>query len=298
MMRIILNAMTRMWVLRKWIIIIGGLHALISIFFLIPYNKSFTEFFSHRLVTEALASRNLYTYYAEFYDKMHDALPGMMNWIFLGNIMHYFVLAFLTGGFLSAVMTMERLNYRKFLRGCRYYGWRMIKIALLTPGFMVCLFFAGVILGLPLTFFLPDYFVEDQYFYFFAVYGLVVAGCLLWGWFILDLVKVRTVEKNEQKLSRAFRSTIKLFIRNPLPFTGFYLLMVLLWFFVAGVYWICQEFISDRSVMGSLMELLLFQGVVLLQLGIRFARYDVLNQLLNQARFTGENMQRQSFQHI
>lgn len=279
-MNIIYKALWRIWGLRRFILVTGAIHVLISVCFLFPYNKSFWEFFSHRLITETLASQNLYTYYAEFYQQMDIQIDSTINWLQFGIFGHYFLMAFLTGGIISAIIITRDIDIKEFFRNCRYYSSRMFKIALLTPGMLIFLFVAGVLLALPLTFFLPDYFSEDQFFYFLMSYGIVVSVGIIWGLLILDIVKVWMIENNEQRLGPVLLSAVQLFIRKPMRFTGFYLMMLFIWLTFTASYWIFQNLLSDRSVGGILFELLIFQGFVFLQMWIRYARYDVIYQIL------------------
>jgi len=288
-MSIIFKALRRIFGLRKFILVIGAVHTVISVCFLLPYNKAFRDFFSHRQVTEILALQNLYTYYAEFYQRMNEQVYSAMTWIQMGNLSHYFLMAFLTGGVISVMLMTGAVNVKEFYRNCRYYSWRMFKVAFLTPGILIVLFVAGVLLGLPLILFLPDYFGEDQFFYFLLSYSMVIGVCILWGLLILDIIKVRMIENNEKKLSHMLLTAVQLFIKNPLRLTGYYLMMLFIWLvFVAG-YWIFQDFLSDRSAGGVMVELLIFQGIVLLQLWIRFARYDVIHQIICSSDITDKS---------
>ena len=288
-MSIIFKALQRILGLRKFILVIGAAHTMISVCFLLPYNKAFRDFFSHRLVTETLASQNLYTYYAEFYQRMNEQVSSAMTWIQMGNLSHYFLMAFLTGGIISVMLMTSAVNVKEFYRNCRYYSWRMFKVALLTPGILIILFVAGVLLGLPLIFLLPDYFGEDQLFYFLLSYSMVISICILWGLLILDIVKVRMIENNEKKLGRMLLAAVQLFIKNPLRLMGYYLMMLFIWFVIVASYWIFQDFLSDRSAGDVIVELLIFQGFVFVQLWIRFARYDVIHQILCSSDMADKN---------
>ena len=279
-MDLIIKGLQNTWQLKKLIAILWAINLIVASLFLIPYSGTFRDFFSNRMVTDILAEQNIYTYYAEFYHFMGSAVSSSFSWIQAGNLIHYLLIMFLTGGFISALGMKSKLDLKKYWRACLDFGPIMILFGLITPVLLGILFLVGLFAGLPLTFLLPDYLSEVYYFYFFIFLSVLILIFLIGGWLILDLAKIKIIETRDRRVGRALIEAFRLLVRYPLNYFGHYLMIVLLWVIVTAAYWSLQHYLPDRSPGAILLDFFLIQLAVWVQIWIRFSRYDVLLQLL------------------
>jgi hypothetical protein len=237
------------------------------------------------MVTDILAEQNIYTFYAEFYYWMDSAVSSSLSWIQMGNLIHYLVIMVLTGGLISALGVEGKNDLKRFWRECLEFGPRMILFGLITPVLLGVLLLLALTAGVPFVFFLPDYFVEDHYFYFLVFLSVPILVFILGGWLMLDLAKIRIIEGKDQNVGRSLLEAFRLVVRYPLRFFGHYLMIILLWISFMAAYWFLQHFLSDRSMQGLILEFLIIQLIVWGQIWIRFSRYDVLIQLLRDTEY-------------
>lgn len=287
-MGLILKGLRNTWKMKKLIAILWAVNLFIASLFLIPYSGTFRDFFSNRMVTDILAKQNIYTYYAEFYYRMDSAVSSSFFWIQAGNLVHYLLIMFLTGGFISALIMKRKINLKKLWRECLDFGPRMILFALITPVLLGVLFLVGLFVGLPFAFLLPDNFIEDQYFYFFVFLSVLIFVFILGGLLLLDLAKINMIETREQGVGRSLIKAFRMLVRYPLRFFGQYLIIVLLWMVFMMTYWSLQHFLSDRSIGGVLFEFLVIQLVIWGQIWIRFSRFDILIQLSKDSNYKSD----------
>jgi hypothetical protein len=276
----IVKGLQNTWRMKKIITFLWVFNLIIAGLFLISYNSTFRDFFSNRMVADILANQNIYSYYAEFYHHMDSVMSCSRNWIQLGNLVHYLLIILLTGGFISALVRKETINLKEFWSDCLHFGWGMIQIGLITPILLGMLFLVGLLAGLLFSFLLPDYFIEDQYFYFLMLLSVFILFLVLGGWLVLDLAKIRIIQGKDRNVGYSLIESFRLFADHPLRFFGRYLVIFVLWLIFVVVYWSLQHHLSDRSMGGILLELLILQAVIWGQIWIRFSRYDVLLQLL------------------
>lgn len=279
-MGLIFKGLQNTWQKKKFIAILWVINFLFAGLFLIPYNSTFRNFFSNRMVMEILAEQNIYTFYAEFYYWMDSAVSSSVSWIQMGNLIHYLLIMVLTGGFISALGMKGKNDLKRFWRECLEFGPRMILFGLITPVLLGVLLLVALAAGLPFVFFLPDYFVEDHYFYFLVFLCVLILVFILGGWLILDLAKIRIIEGKDQSIGRSLMEALRHFIYNPIRIFGYYLGVFLLWVIFLAGYWFLQHHLSDRSMGGIFLEFILLQVAIWCQLWIRFSRYDVLMQLM------------------
>ena len=279
-MELIVNGLRNTWQLKKLVAILWITNLLIAGLFLIPYGKTFRDFFSNRLVTDVLVKQNIYTYYAEFYHNMNSAVDFSLSWIQLGNLVYYLLMALLTGGFISALLMKERSEFKAYWRDCLSYGTRMILLALFSPILLGIMFLIGIFVGLPFSFLLPEVFVEDQYFYYMVLLAFLIFIFVLGGWLFLDIVKIKVIEGKTGGMGHALVDVFRLLTMNPVRFYSHYLAIFLIWIIFMAMYWFLQHQLSDHSTMGILLEFLLLQMVIWGQIWIRFSRYDILIQLM------------------
>ena len=279
-MYLIVKGLQNTWRLKKFIAILWVINFFVAGLFIMPYWGNFRDFFSNRMVTDILADQNIYTYYAEFYYRMDSAVSSSLVWIQLGNLIHYLVFIFLTGGFISVLVVRGEIYLKKFWKDCLKFGPKMLIIGLITPVLLGFLLLIGFLMGLPFTFLLPDYFVEDQYFYFLIFMSVLIFILILGGLLVIDLVKIKIIERKDQNMGRLLLEVLSLFLQYPLRFFGHYLVIFLVWLTFVAAYWLLQHHLSDRSAGGMLIELLLLQAAILGQIWIRFSRYDILLRLL------------------
>ncbi|NOQ98374.1 MAG: hypothetical protein GQ561_09430 [Calditrichae bacterium] len=276
----IVKGLQNTWQLKKLIVVLWAVNFLLAGLFLIPYCETFRDFFSNRLVTDILANHNIYSYYAEFYHHMNSAVSYSRSWIQLGNLIHYLLIILLTGGFISALVLKKTINLKEFWKDCLHFRWRMIQIGLITPVLLGILFLVGLFTGFLFSFLLPDYFVEEQYFYFLILLSVFILILILAGWLVLDLAKIRIIEGKDRNVGHSLIEAFRLFVDHPIGFFGSYLVIFVLWLIFVMAYWLLQHHLSDRSPGGILLELVVLQASIWGQIWIRFSRYDVLFQLL------------------
>ena len=206
-----------------------------------------------------------------------------LSWIQAGNLFYYLLMAFLTGGFISTLVMNKRRELKAYWQDCLSHGTKMMILALLSPILLGILFLLGIFASLPFSFFLPDVFVEDQYFYHTVLLIFIIFIFVLGGWMFLDIAKITVIESKTGGIGHALVKAYRLLIMNPVKFFGHYLVIFLTWVAFVAMYWVLQHQLSDQSTAGIFFEFLLLQVVIWIQIWIRFSRYDVLIQLMQRA---------------
>jgi len=281
----IIKGLQNTWQLKKIITILWATNFLVASLFLIPYGGTFRDFFSNRMVTDLLAIQHIYSYYAEFYYQMDSAIFSSHFWIRLSYLVHYLLIIFLSGGFISALVLNKSTNLKTFWKDCLHFGWRMLQIGFITPILLGILFLVGLFVGILFSFLLPDYFVEYRYFYFIILLSVFILILILGGWLVIDLAKIRIIEKNERNIGHSLIEAFWLFKNYPVKFFGGYLAIFVLWLIIVAAYWFLQHQLSDRSLEGILLELVILQTAIWGQIWIRFSRYDILVQLVQKTEY-------------
>jgi hypothetical protein len=215
---------------------------------------------------------------------MDSAVSLSLSWIQIGNLFHYLLMTFLTGGFISALLMKERKGIKVFWRNCLDFGIRMVVLGLVSPFLLAALFIMGILTCLPFSLLLPEVFVEDQYFYYLILQSFFIFIFLLGGWLVIDIAKIRIIDDKNRGVGHSLIEAVRLFALTPTKLYGHYLLVFLIWIIFITMYWLFQNQLSDRSGGGILFEFLILQLVICGQIWIRFSRYDVLIQLMPKAK--------------
>jgi hypothetical protein len=276
MIRALKEGISRTWRLRPLLLLFWLINLMLAILFLRPYLKSFDEFFMNRLVTDILAHRNIYTFYAEFYHYMNPLVREALNPLRSGILVQYMVFLLLSGGLIIYYSGPEKVHYGEFfLRSLRTMR-PMFKMAIFIPFILLTGALLAFLLVLPLVLFLPQPVVENRYFY------LLLTGAIIWGLImlvfllLLDLTRIRVIQYGSTSVVVDFFRSLRYFLKHPVRFYGLYVLLVLLWMGMVAAYWIIQQILDDTQLSTLIIQLLILQVFMFLQIGIRASRFGVL----------------------
>ncbi|MBN2366464.1 MAG: hypothetical protein EH225_11060 [Calditrichaeota bacterium] len=281
----IMRGIYKTFFLWKLILLFWLLNLAIAVLALFPYQKIFHDFFANRLAVELLRNQNVYMAYAEFYHYAEPLIHGFLFPLRIGGLLYPLLLVLLSGGILHYYFNYfnrERVKLRIFWSESVCFMWQMFKILLLYPFVLLAGFLISLIFILPLLFLIPSPAVEYHYFYFFItamiIFGLVVLWCLL----LLDITRLLVVKNKSRRILREFLSSFKIVIRRPLVWYAVYILMFALWVVSALIYWHIQDKISESGLFLILLHFVLLQFFILIQIGLRWARFGVLSEYLDE----------------
>jgi hypothetical protein len=270
----------RSWGIKRIILLFILLSLLLSSLVLNPYINAFQQFFSHRLAAEVLAHRNIYTYYMEFSHYLAPAIQAAKSVVSLGAVLFLILSVLLSGGVIYSLISTEPSRLRQFwIQSAGFFG-RMARLLLFSMVLIAMALLIGILIGLPFTKLLPDPFVENIYFYFYAVWGLFIGLLFFIAFALLDLAKVLIVRDDRDSVIKAVSTSFQYMIRHPGQILLSYLLLYLAGVLIFALYWWVQHYIANDSTMGIFWGIALLQIFIFLQYWIKFSRYGALYQVV------------------
>jgi len=274
----IISGLYRSWGIKRIILLFILISLLVSSLVLNPYINTFQQFFSHRLAAEVLAQKNIYTYYLEFSHYLAPAVEAARSVISLGAFLFLIISVLLSGGVIDGLISPEPVRLRKFWSRSGHFFGRMSRLLILSIVILALALLLGILIPLPFSYLLPDAFVENTYFYFYAGWGLFIWLLFVIVFALVDLAKVLIVRDDRNSVLKAVHLAVRYTIRHPLQilFTYMTLYLVGVLFFI--LYWWMQQFISNTSAMGIFLGIAFLQIFVFLQYWIKFSRYGALYQ--------------------
>jgi hypothetical protein len=276
MVRALKEGFLRTWQLRPLLMLFWLINLLIAVLFLRPYLKSFDEFFMNRLVTDVLAHRNIYTFYAEFYHYMSSLVGEAMNPLRSGLLVQYIVFLLLSGGFITYYYGPEKVHYGEFFLRSLRTMWPMFKMTVFIPFILLTGTLLAFLLILPLGLLVPEPAVESRYFFLLITAGIIWGLVMLLFLLLLDLTRVRVIYYSSDSVVLEFFKTVRYFLKHPVRYYGLYLILVLLWIGTVTLYWIIQQLLDDTGLSALIIQLIILQVFMFLQIGIRVSRFGVL----------------------
>jgi hypothetical protein len=276
MVRALKEGILRTWRLRPLLLLFWLINLLIAVLFLRPYLKSFDEFFTNRMVTDILAHRNIYTFYAEFYHYMSPLVREALNPLRSGILVQYMVFLLLSGGFIIYYYGPEKAQYGEFFLRSLRTMWPMFKMAVFIPFILLTGALLAILLILPLSLLVPEPAVENRYFFLLVTAGIIWGLVMLLFLLLLDLTRIRVIYYSSDSVVVEFFRTIRYFLKHPVRYYGLYLMLVLLWAGTIAAYWIIQQVLDDTRLSALIIQLIILQMFMFLQIGIRVSRFGVL----------------------
>jgi hypothetical protein len=266
----------RSWKLKEILLLFLGINLSLSLFFLLPYLKTFSDFFSDRLAGQVLGKSNLYLYYAEFYHYMKAEVLSGKRFVLAGAVCYYLISLIFSGGLLFFLGNSRVVKWGIFFKESWNYLWRMLKFALLLVSLLFIVTFVDLLIILPLTNLLPRPFVEDVYFWFYS--GAFIFIMLSWLLVILlfDICRVILVENDYRSIILTFLESIRFFYRHPVKIVYLNLSLLLLFATLTFIFWFLQKYIPGSNEWGILLGFCLLQITIYLQYWIKFARYGAI----------------------
>ncbi len=276
----IIAGLYRGWGIKRIILLFILLSLLVSSLVLNPYINTFQQFFFHRLAAEVLSQANIYTYYLEFSHYLAPAVEAARSVISLGAFLFLIISVLLSGGVIDCLISPEPVRLRKFWSRSGHFFGRMSRLLILSIVILALVLLLGILIPLPFSYLLPDAFVENIYFYFYAGWALFIWLLFVIVFAILDLVKVLIVRDDRNSVLKAVHTAFRYAVLHPLQilFTYMTLYLVGVLFFV--LYWWMQQFISNNSAMGIFWGIGFLQIFVFLQYWIKFSRFGALYQVV------------------
>jgi hypothetical protein len=276
----IIAGLYRSWGIKRIILLYILLSLLVSSLVLNPYINTFQEFFSHRLAAEVIAQANIYTYYLEFSHYLAPAVEAARSVISLGAFLFLIISVLLSGGVIDSLISPEPVRLRKFWSQSGHFFGRMIRLLLFSILLIAAALLVGILIPLPFTYLLPNPFVENVYFYFYAGWLLFIWLLFVIVFALLDLAKVLIVRDERDSVLRAVVTSFRYTVRHPLQILMTYLVLYLVGVLFFALYWWMQHFISNESAMGIFWGIAFLQIFVFLQYWIKFSRYGALYQIV------------------
>jgi hypothetical protein len=276
----IMAGLYRSWGIKRIILLFILLSLFLSSLALNPYIDAFQQFFSHRLAGEVLAHSNIYTYYLEFSRYMAPAIQAAKSVVSLGAVLFLILSVLLSGGVIYSLISTEPIRLRQFwTQSGRFFG-RMARLLLFSMVLIAVALLIGILIGLPFTNLLPDPFVENVYFYFYAGWGLFIGLLFFIAFALLDLAKVLIVRDDRESVLKAISASFRYIIRYPRQILFSYLILYLTGLVIFALYWWVQQYIANDSTMDLFWGIALLQIFIFLQYWIKFSRYGALYQIV------------------
>lgn len=266
----------RSWQLKEILLLFLGINLSLSLFFLLPYLKTFSDFFSDRLAGQVLEKSSIYLYYAEFYHYMKADLLADKRFVLTGAVCYYLISLVFSGGLLFFLGNSRIVKWGIFFKESWKYLWRMLKFALLLVSLLLIVTFVDLLIIFPLANLLPRPFVENVYFWFYS--GTFLFIMLNWLLVILlfDISRVILVENDYRSIILTFLESIRFFFRYPVKIVYLNLLLLILFATLTLIFWFLQKYIPGSNEWSILLGFCLLQITIYLQYWIKFARYGVI----------------------
>jgi hypothetical protein len=266
----------RSWQLKEILLLFLGINLSLSLLFITPYLKTFSDFFSNRLAGLVLVKTNLYLYYSEFYYYMKADILSDKQFVLAGAVCYYLFSLVFSGGLLCFLGNNQVVRWPIFFKESWNYLWRMLKFALLLVIFLFMVTLVDLLIILPLTNFLPKPFIEDVYFWFYCGACVFILSNWLLMILLFDISRVILVENDYRSIILAFLKSIRFFYSNPVKIIYLNLLLIILFTALSFIYWFLQKYIPNSNVWGVLFGFCLLQITIYFQYLIKFARYGAI----------------------
>lgn len=266
----------RSWQLKEILLLFLGINLSLSLFFLLPYLKTFSDFFSDRLAGQILEKSSIYLYYAEFYHYMEADVLSSKRYVLAGAVCYYLMSLIFSGGLLFFLGNSWVVKWRIFFKESWKYLWRMLKFALLLVSSLFIVTFVDLLVILPLENILPRPFVENVYFWSYAgAFAFIVLNWLL-VFLLFDINRVILVENDYRSVISTFLESIRFFYRYPIRIAYLNLSLLALFAIITFIFWLLQKYIPSSNEWGILLGFFLLQITIYLQYWIKFARYGAI----------------------
>ena len=266
----IISGLYRAWGIKRFILLFILLSLLVSSLVLNPYINTFQQYFSHRLAAEVLAQKNIYTYYLEFSHYLAPAVEAARSVISLGAFLFLIISVLLSGGVIDGLISPEPVRLRKFWSRSGHFFGRMSRLLILSSVILALALLLGILIPLPFSYLLPDAFVENTYFYFYAGWGLFIWLLFVIVFALVDLAKVLIVRDDRNSVLKAVHMAVRYTIRHPLQilftYMTLYLVVCCSSYYTGG----CNSLFPTPVPWASSGELLFFRFLFSCNTGLNF----------------------------
>ncbi len=274
------------WKKRNIFFFLWALNFFWAVLFLSPYFKQFQQFFRHSLVTDILAKRSIYTYYAEFYYYMKNGVAAAQKALSVGNLLYSMLMFFLVAGIIAAFRHRDSFRLPEFLSTSGQFAGRMLRLGLLGIVLFLALAVTALLPSLPFIFWIASSPVEPTF--LVAVSGMImIYGFFLTvGLMILDLSQIFLVEQNLTRVRTALGMGIRYVWRHFLLLLAMYGVLGIgfLLFVLVGNFLILK--LPDHRMLWNLLTLLFVQALIFGKLWLKYSRFAALMYVMERKPVT------------
>lgn len=227
----------------------------LALFAALPVSGWLGQSVKHSLALGRSQSGFDYTFLSEMYRNFEEPINAILNQTVLFTILFTLASVFMVAGVLTILKKdRESFSLTTFLRGGSKYFWRLLRLT----------FYFLIVQAVVFAFFMMIFFIlcdglnpfameSDQQLVDTArLIGPIYMLCFVFVAMIQDYGKIHMVHQDPNLLFQTFWGSFKLVFKNLGKFSLLYLMNILTFLAVLGVYWKLSESF-DRMTMSSIM---------------------------------------------
>ncbi len=256
---------------RMWLIMYGT-NFLLALFAAIPVSGFLGRSVGYSMSLGRSHEGFDYTFIGEMYRRFKHQIDAILDQTVLTMLVFFIVSIFLVGGVLHIYKKeIERFSLKTFWRGCSKYFWRFFRLTVYFLAIHGLILFVFFVLFSANTGGLSPFLMEsekelmDTFMWLAPFYVLVFTFVSM----IQDYAKIHIVHENPALLFKPIWESIKLVFKNIGKFALLYLLNIITFLAIFGIYWLISDQFDEKTISSIMLLFIVGQLFMIARVGVK-----------------------------
>ncbi len=265
---------------RMWLMVYL-FNALFAAIILLPAKNFLTNTIGNSLAADKILQKFDYPYISDIIDNHIFTMSMIKDQSIVVIVLFLVFSIFMMGGIVGSIRRDSNFSFRLFWSDCGYYFWRFLRLTLFF------LIIHGILLSIAAWTFtsigLNPFKMESDAIFMtrFKWVATIYLFLAVFIFMIQDYSKLQIVKQDKTLINRPILQSIKLIFRNFFPCLLLYIINLLVFLVLGGIYYLLRTNVTMTSDGTILLALIIGQLLLIVRIGLKFLNLMSANHLMD-----------------